>query len=54
MMLIGFSTTGTSVFNLMPVASAELLGKENVQSAMAINFVYQGVANVISTFIAGG
>ena len=52
-MLIGIACTGTSVFSLLPITLAELFGKENVQSAMAINFVYQGVANIASTFSAG-
>ena len=52
-MLIGIACTGTSVFSLIPVTCAELFGKKNVQSAMAINFVYQGLANIVATFSAG-
>ena len=52
-MLIGMTCTGTSVFSLLPITCTELFGKENVQSALAINFLYQGLANVVSTFSAG-
>ena len=52
-MLVGVAFAATSVFSLIPIVCAELFGKEKVQSAMAINLVYQGLANIVSTFSAG-
>ena len=52
-MLVGLSSTGTSVFSLVPIASSEMLGKSNVPTAMGLNFFYQGCGNIIATFNAG-
>lgn len=52
-MIIGLSSTGTSVFSLVPIASSELLGKSNVPTAVGLNFFYQGIGTIISAFSAG-
>ena len=52
-MLIGVSSAASSVFSLLPITCVELFGKENLQSALAINFVYQGVAHIVYAFGAG-
>lgn len=51
--MLGASAVGTSVFSLLPIAYGELLGRENIQSAMAVNFVYQGLGSITSTFTIG-
>lgn len=52
-MVLGIASAGNSVFNLLPVTCGELLGDHNVQSAVSIIFVYQSLANVLSTFCVG-
>ena len=52
-MLIGASSTGTSVISLIPIVSGDLLGKENLYSAMSINYFYQGLSLIVCTFSAG-
>lgn len=52
-LVASFSTVGCSAFSLIPIVNGELLGTKNVQAATAINFAYQGLANVFSTFSAG-
>ena len=52
-MLIGLAGAGTSVMSLIPIVSGELLGKENLYSAMSINYLYQGLALIVSAFSAG-
>ena len=51
--LAGLSLSGTSVYSLLPTAFSELFGKDNVQTVMAINFVYQGVSQIVATFAGG-
>ncbi|XP_067942972.1 monocarboxylate transporter 12-B-like [Watersipora subatra] len=52
--VIGMGSTGTSVFSLMPVIARELFGIDYMESAMAMNFIYMGLSNNISTFASGG
>ena len=52
-MIVGLSSMGTSVYNLIPIVSGELLGKQNVPSVMSANFFYEGVGCIIATFSAG-
>lgn len=52
-MIVGLSSVGTAVYTLIPIASGELLGKQNVPSMMSINFLYEGLGCVIATFCAG-
>ncbi|XP_067942974.1 monocarboxylate transporter 12-B-like [Watersipora subatra] len=52
--VIGMGSTGTSVFSLMPVIARELFGIDYMESAMAMNFIYMGLSNIISTFASGG
>ena len=52
-MIVGLSCMGTSVYTIIPVATAEMLGRQNVPSIMSMNFFYEGVGCVIATFCAG-
>lgn len=52
-MLVGTSAFGTSVFSLLPIVCGDLMGQENVTSALGINFVYQAGSVFIGTFAAG-
>ena len=52
-LIVGLSCTGTSVYTIIPVATAEMLGRQNVPSIMSMNFFYEGVGCVIATFCAG-
>ncbi|XP_067942235.1 monocarboxylate transporter 12-B-like [Watersipora subatra] len=51
LMLLGNSTMGTSVISLLPIVSVELLGKQNLYSAMSFNYFTQGLSLIVSTFI---
>ena len=38
---------------ILPLVCGELFGQQNVKSALAIIFVYQGLSIVVATFTAG-
>lgn len=53
LVLIGLSCAGTSVFSILPIAIGELLGPEHVTSAMSIQMVFQSLAILGASYIAG-
>lgn len=53
-MLVVMSACGTTVFSLLPIASGQLLGQENVVTALGLFRTYQAVATFLSIFSAGG
>lgn len=46
MMVVGLTSIDTSVYSLIPIASGELLGIENMPSAVSINWFSEGIGNI--------
>lgn len=51
--LLATAMCAASAFSLAPVVLTELLGEQQVKSAMGILFVFQSAATISSTFIVG-
>lgn len=53
LVLIGMSSMGTSIFSLVPLVFEDLVGKENVTSAMGVQLACQACGFIVSSYLAG-
>ena len=53
MVLLGMSTMGTSIFTLIPLVNKDLIGAENVTSAMGVQLTCQACGFIISSYLTG-
>lgn len=51
--LVGMPVCGTSVFSLVPVVLAELLGPEWVTSGMGVQMCFQGLGLIVAVVTVG-
>lgn len=53
LVLAGMPICGTSVFSLIPVVLAELLGPQWITSGMGIQMCFQGVGLIVAVLAVG-
>lgn len=52
-MAICTSVAGTATFAILPGLLEDLMGKENLTSALSLNFVYEGFSGIFCTVVVG-